>query len=87
MKNSPLIDRRTCLRGIGASLALPLMETMGWAAPGKGKAAIKPPVRLGFMYMPHGVIMNQFWPDDPDNFLTETPPALESLLPVLHKCL
>ena len=31
MRSKHLIDRRTCLRGIGASLGLPLFETMGWA--------------------------------------------------------
>ena len=31
MQKKWLIDRRTCLRGLGASLALPLLETMGWA--------------------------------------------------------
>jgi hypothetical protein len=86
MGNNFRLDRRTCLRGIGASLALPFMESMGWAAAGKGKV-IKPPVRLGFMYMPHGVIMDQFWPTSPESFLTTPPPALESLRPVLSQCL
>jgi hypothetical protein len=86
MKNSVLIDRRTCLKGAGASLALPLLETMGWAEPGK-EEAFKPPVRLGFMYMPHGVIMDQFWPANAESFLTSPPPALESLRPVLDQCL
>ncbi len=86
MRNSTLIDRRTCLKGIGAALALPLLDTMGWADPVKGKA-VRPPVRLGFMYMPHGVIMEQFWPKDPQSFLTSPPPALESLRPVLDQCL
>ncbi|MBM3787532.1 MAG: DUF1552 domain-containing protein [Acidobacteria bacterium] len=74
------IDRRACLKGLGVSLALPLMDSIGW-----GKAA-KPPVRLGFMYMPHGVIMDQFWPANPESFLSSPPPALESLRPVLHQC-
>lgn len=86
MRNSILINRRTCLKGIGAALALPLLDTMGWADPVKGKA-VRPPVRLGFMYMPHGVIMEQFWPKDPQSFLTSPPPALESLRPVLDQCL
>lgn len=37
--------------------------------------------------MPHGVIMDQFWPATPESFLTSPPPALESLRPVLHQCL
>ncbi len=86
MGNNFRLTRRTCLKGIGASLALPLLETMGWADSGKRKA-LKPPIRLGFMYMPHGVIMDQFWPATPESFLASPPPALESLWPVLHECL
>ena len=86
MMKSALIDRRTCLQGMGATLALPLLETMGWADTIDGKT-YKPPVRLGFMFMPHGVIMDQFWPADAENFLSSPPPALESLRPVLDQCL
>ncbi|MEC5125462.1 DUF1552 domain-containing protein [Verrucomicrobiales bacterium BCK34] len=86
MIKNALIDRRTCLKAAGASLALPLMETMGWAETGKGKQA-GPPVRLGFMYMPHGVLMDQFWPATPESFLSSPPPALESLRPVIDQCL
>ena len=86
MTRSAMIDRRTCLKGMGASLALPLLESMGWADTAKGKT-YKPPVRLGFMYMPHGVIMDQFWPADAESFLSSPPPALESLRPVLDQCL
>jgi hypothetical protein len=39
------------------------------------------------MYMPHGVIMDQFWPKSPESFLSSPPPALESLKPVLDQCL
>lgn len=86
MSTPTLIDRRTYLKGMGVALALPLFETMGWAEPERKKAA-KPPVRLGFMYMPHGVIMEQFWPASPETFLSAPPPALESLRPVLGECL
>jgi hypothetical protein len=86
MRSNFLISRRACLKGIGASLALPLLESMGWAESARGKP-YKPPVRLGFMYMPHGVIMDQFWPKDAKSFLSSPPPALESLSPVLDQCL
>lgn len=85
MTKNLLMNRRACLQGIGASLALPLLETMA-AEPNDGKA-YKPPVRLGFMYMPHGVIMDQFWPADAESFLSAPPPALRSLEPVLDQCL
>src|SRR6187455_1203762 len=86
MKSDFQMNRRTCLKAIGASLALPFLESVSWADAGKGKP-YKPPVRLGFMYMPHGVIMDQFWPADAESFLSAPPPALESLRPVLEHCL
>jgi len=89
MRNNLLISRRTCLRGLGVALSLPLMETMGWADQPGGAAsrAYKPPVRLGFMYMPHGVIMERFWPADPKTFLSAPPQILQPLQPVLDQCL
>jgi hypothetical protein len=86
MRSNLLISRRTCLRGLGVALALPLMETMGWADQPKG-TAVKPPVRLGFMYMPHGVIMERFWPSDPSTYLSAPPQILQPLQPVLDQCL
>jgi len=83
MNNFP-IDRRTLLKGAGVSLALPFMESLCWA---EGKSPEKPPVRLAFMYMPHGVIMDQFWPKSPEEFLKSPPPAIQSLRPVLDQCL
>ena len=82
--NRARVDRRTLLKGAGLSVALPLMDSLTWAAGGN---PAKPPVRLGFMYMPHGVIMDEFWPSDAESFLTSPPPALESLRPVLDQCL
>jgi hypothetical protein len=83
MRSDLLISRRTLLRGAGAALALPLLETMGWAE----RKAAKPPVRLAFMYMPHGVIPEQFWPADAATYLTSPPPILEPLRDVLDQCL
>ena len=71
---------------MGVALALPLMETMGWADQPAG-AAYKPPVRLGFMYMPHGVIMERFWPTDPSTYLSAPPQILKPLQGVLDQCL
>jgi len=62
------------------------MDAMGWADTADGKL-YKPPVRLGFMYMPHGVIMDQFWPADAESFLSSPPSAFEPLRPILDQCL
>jgi len=86
MSKNKTVDRRTCLKGAGAALALPLLDAMGWAEASEREGG-KPPVRLGFMYMPHGVIMDQFWPTDAESFRTSPPPALDSLRPVLDQCL
>lgn len=85
-KNRWLIDRRTCLRGLGVALALPLLDSMGWAEQ-PAKAASRPPVRLGFMYMPHGVIPERFWPKDQTSLRNETPEILAPLRPLLDQCL
>ncbi len=82
MNSRSLIDRRTFLKGAGVSLALPFMDSL---ALGAGSAKL--PVRLAFMYMPHGVIMDQFWPKSQDAFLNSPPPIIKSLQPVMDQCL
>lgn len=81
-----LISRRECLKGIGVALALPLLETMGWADPPKGGAP-KFPVRFGSMYMTNGVWQPDFWPSDPKNFPLVLPKNLEPLRQVIDQCL
>jgi hypothetical protein len=78
------VDRRTLLKGVGVSLALPFMDSLSWAAGGN---SARPPVRLGFMYMPHGVIMDEFWPKSPEAYHKSPPAAIESLRPILDQCL
>ena len=87
MDNRFLVDRRTWLKGAGVSLALPFMDSLGWATGDKGTKPAKPPVRLAFMYMPHGVIMDQFWPKSQEAFLNSPPPIIKSLQPVMDQCL
>jgi hypothetical protein len=79
-----IVDRRTFLKGVGVSLALPFLDSFGWAA---GVNSTRPPVRLAFMYMPHGVIMDQFWPKSQDEFLNSPPPIIQSLKPIMDQCL
>ncbi|MCA9051518.1 MAG: DUF1552 domain-containing protein [Planctomycetaceae bacterium] len=84
MNDRMLVDRRTLLKGAGVALALPFMESRCRAV---GHNRSRPPVRLGFMYMPHGVIMDEFWPADPETFRESPPSAIESLRPILDQCL
>ena len=57
------LPRRTFLRGMGVSLALPLLDSMVPARTLLAQTAAKPLPRLGFVYVPHGAIMNQWTPD------------------------
>jgi hypothetical protein len=52
------LGRRTFLRGAGAALALPLLDAMVPAF----AATPTPRRRLGFVYVPNGVIMDQWTP-------------------------
>jgi hypothetical protein len=56
------IPRRTVLRGLGAMLALPLLDSMVPALSALGKTAGKPINRLGVMYVPNGMIMKNYLP-------------------------
>jgi hypothetical protein len=52
------LDRRTVLRGMGAALALPLLDSMVPAGVALAQTAARPIRRLGFVYMPNGVARN-----------------------------
>src|SRR5687768_18556733 len=57
------LSRRTFLRGMGVSLALPLLDSMIPAATAFGQtAAATARTRFGAIYFPHGAIMNKWTP-------------------------
>jgi hypothetical protein len=56
------VDRRRFLRGLGAVVALPMLEAMTPARVSALQRAAQVKKRLGFVYIPHGVIMNQWTP-------------------------
>jgi len=56
------LDRRTVLRGAGASIALPLLDAMIPAATALAATAAAPKVRMGFVYFPHGAVMQHWSP-------------------------
>jgi hypothetical protein len=56
------IPRRTVLRGMGAMIALPLLDSMMPALSAMAKTAAKPVNRFGVMYVPNGMIMKSYLP-------------------------
>ena len=56
------IDRRTVLRGLGVSVALPLLDAMVPALTAFQKTAAKPVNRFGAVYVPNGIMMREWTP-------------------------
>src|SRR5215475_7415296 len=56
------IPRRTFLRGMGVSVALPFMEAMLPAQTPLKNTVANPTSRYGFVYAPHGMIMAEMTP-------------------------
>jgi hypothetical protein len=56
------LPRRTFLRGMGASLALPLLDAMVPALSATADTAARPARRLGVVYVPNGIAMEQWTP-------------------------
>ena len=83
------LNRRHFLRGLGACLALPAFDSLIGSASGAAPDALKNvaasatgvPRRMAFVYVPNGVIQDQWWPDgEGTNFtLKPTLQPLESV--------
>lgn len=56
------LSRRTVLRGIGATLSLPLLDAMVPALTALERTAAAPALRFGAVYVPNGVIPGQWFP-------------------------
>ena len=56
------LPRRTFLRGLGATVALPLLDAMVPAFASTARSAAGPVPRLGFVYIPNGAIMDKWTP-------------------------
>ena len=74
------IPRRTVLRGLGATLALPLLDGMVPALSALRLTAAKAKRRLGFVYVPHGAVMER-WTPALDGAGFEFTPILQPLAP------
>src|SRR5215813_8120956 len=79
---SKSLTRRTVLRGIGASLALPFLEAMVPSA----RAAAKPVRRLLTFYGPNGMAM-EYWLPKGEGASFELSPILEPLVPFKNQML
>ncbi|MEE2636786.1 MAG: DUF1552 domain-containing protein [Acidobacteriota bacterium] len=86
------LPRRTFLRGVGATLALPLLDSMVPALSATAKTSANPVQRLGFIYFPHGSVtwapggQNQWTPAGEGGAL-ELSPILQQLAPVKDQML
>jgi hypothetical protein len=78
------LPRRTFLRGMGASLALPLLDAMVPSMTALAATAAAPVRRLGFVYIPMGCDISR-WTPRGDGKLTELSPILQSLAPVVDQ--
>jgi hypothetical protein len=73
------LARRSFLRGIGTTLALPLLDAMTPAF--AATSAAKPAVRTAFVYIPNGAIM-ELWTPAADGTGFELTPTLKALEPL-----
>ena len=66
MSHRRRLSRRTVLRGLGVSVALPFLEAMGPRSLCAASADQKsPPLRMAFLYVPNGVHMPGWTPRSP----------------------
>lgn len=74
------IKRRDVLRGVGACLALPWMESLSAAGPvpSPKKSLAAPPLRSAFLFMPNGVVPEN-WTPKGDGEVWESTPMLQPL--------
>ena len=75
------LPRRTFLKGVGATLSLPLLDAMVPAATALAKTPAKPVRRLGYVFMPMGWDITRWTPPGGEK-LDKLSPILSSLEPV-----
>ena len=78
------LPRRTFLRGMGATLALPLLDAMVPSMTALAATPANPVRRLGFVYIPMGSTIAQ-WTPPGEGALTELSPTLSSLRKVMDQ--
>jgi Protein of unknown function (DUF1552) len=61
------LPRRSFLRNVGISLALPFLDAM---VPARARAAVISPRRMGFVYVPNGIMLDEWTPASDGTNLT-----------------
>ena len=74
------LPRRTFLRGMGAAVALPFLESMAPAMTPVAQSSARSPLRFGGVYLPNGCVMDNWTPKTTDGSL-EILPILKPLEP------
>src|SRR5258705_10484947 len=74
------LPRRTVLRGLGATIALPFLDAMLPAASARARAAAAPVHRFQTFYVPNGMAM-EYWTPKGEGRAFELSPILEPLAP------
>ena len=74
------LPRRTFLRGLGATVALPLLDGMVPALTAARLTAARPVRRLGIVYVPNGIFMDQ-WTPTADGRVFELPATMAPFAP------
>jgi hypothetical protein len=77
------LPRRTFLRGMGATIALPLLDAMVPSMTALAQTAAKPVRRLGFVYIPMGCDITRWTPSGESGVLTELSTTLSPLAPMM----
>jgi hypothetical protein len=80
------LPRRTVLRGLGASLSLPLLDAMLPAFSSRARAATTPAHRFLAFYVPNGMAM-EYWTPKGEGGDFELSPILEPLAPFRNQML
>jgi len=79
------LPRRTFLRGMGATLALPVLDAMVPSMTAIARTGAAPVRRLGFIYMPMGCDISRWTPGSTDGTLKVLSPTLQSLEPFIDQ--
>src|SRR5687767_6964146 len=75
------LPRRTFLKGLGATVALPLLDAMTPALTAASQTAANPVMRMGFFYVPNGMFLSNFHPAGNGGRAFEFTPILKPLEP------